>query len=76
MTDFEAWQANGAAYGWIMPRSNRLKQSPIIRHFRAFCLAVKVRKHEEFYRALGTIPTGYDKWVIWGIAHGKERRYD
>jgi len=76
MTDFEKWQEDGIAYGWIMPKSNWLMRLPIIRLIRASYLATQVRRHNKFYRSLGSIPSGYDHWVIWGIVHGKDRSPD
>jgi hypothetical protein len=58
VTDLELWQEDAATYGWIMPTAPWYARLPIIRHFRA----------------IGRIPTGYDEWVIYGIATGRERK--
>lgn len=74
MGDFERWKADGVAYGWVMPAAPWWKRLPVVRHVRAVWNGFWV---EVWYRkgpgSLG-LRTGYDNWVLWGIAHGHERR--
>lgn len=71
--DHKRWLADGMAHGWSMPTAPWWKRLPIIRRFRAAWAAGRVAEHDAFYGRLGLIRTGYDRWVLWGIAHGFER---
>lgn len=73
MTDLEYWEQDGIANGWTMPAAAWWKRLPVIRRFRAIAANWKVQRHNRFWRSLGRIPTGYDSWVVYGIAMGKER---
>jgi hypothetical protein len=72
MSDFDMWLADGVRRGWTMPAAPRWKRLPAIRHVRATVLGVRVGWHNERWRSLGMVPTGYDDWVIFGIWHGQE----
>lgn len=76
MTDLEKWTHAGRQYGWVMPQASWWKRLPIIRHFRAAYHKAHIEQHNAFYLGLRHLPKGYDRWVIWGMAHGKERRND
>lgn len=73
MTDLERWIEDGERHGWVMPSAPWWKRLPIIRQVRAAWARHKVDQHNAFWMAMGSIPTGYDSWVIFGIWHGKER---
>lgn len=74
MNDLQRWQEDAAAYGWIMPTAPWYARLPIIRHLRAAHFYRKVTEWNSHFRAIGRIPTGYDEWVIYGIATGRERK--
>ena len=64
------WDRVGRDAGWEMPRAHWLKRLPVIRHARAIAAAFRVDHH---YRQMPFgIRSGYDEWVLWGIAHGLE----
>ena len=74
-TEFEhgvrEWRETGDRCGWEMPTAARWKRLPVVRHVRAIRAAFAVERH---YRAFPWgIRTGYDEWVLWGMAHGLER---
>ena len=73
MTDLDAWEKDAQDFGWQMPTAPRWKRLPVIRHIRASYHRLQVERHNGFWLSLGKIPTGYDSWVIYGIARGKER---
>lgn len=74
MTDLEKWEEDGRDFGWVMPPAAWWKRLPVIRHVRAAYLSHKVDEYQQLLtRATGALHSGYDRWVIWGIAHGKER---
>lgn len=70
---FENWMQDKAAYRWEMPRTAFWKRRPVIRHVRFILHSYSVSKHNAFWSSLGAIPTGYDRWVLYGIWHGMER---
>ena len=70
---FAAWRLDAMRNGWLMPRAAFWKRFPVIRHMRYFLIARRVSRHEEIWRAVGAIPQGYDRWVLYGIWHGYER---
>ena len=73
MTDLEAWDQDGHDFGWTMPSAPWWKRLPVIRHVRAAWHRSRVRQHQAFWTiATGALHSGYDEWVLWGIAHGKE----
>jgi hypothetical protein len=74
MSDMEYWIEDKQRNGWEMPVAPWWKRLPVIRHIRASYFRVKVARHNAFYLSIGKIPTGYDSWVIYGIAKGMERR--
>jgi len=73
MTDDEQWEKDSRDFGWEMPRAAWWKRLPVIRRFRAAFAAAHVNQHNAFWTSLGSIPSGYDRWVVYGIATGKER---
>lgn len=73
MSDDELWHKDSQAFGWEMPAAAWWKRLPIIRHFRAAYATMQVRRHNLFWIAAGKIPSGYDNWVVYGIARGFER---
>jgi hypothetical protein len=73
VTEFE-WKLDGNANRWEMPSAAWWKRLPVIRHFRAACHGVRAERHYQmWHRSTGALNTGYDRWVLWGIANGKER---
>ncbi len=72
--DLANWLEDKRMNKWEMPAAAWWKRQPIIRHVRAAYFLAKVEKHNAFWRSVGTIPTGYDSWVVYGIARGMERR--
>lgn len=76
MTDLEVWQEDARRFGWQMPTAPVWKRLPIIRHIRASYHSRQVARHNDFWQSFGKIPSGYDNWVIYGIAKGLERHND
>ena len=73
MDDLDRWKADGERYGWVMPAAPWWKRTLIIRRIRAFWHAVQVDRHQSFFRSMGSLSSGYDEWVLYGIAMGMER---
>jgi hypothetical protein len=73
MTDDELWLEDMRINNWLMPFAPWWKRLPVIRHFRAAMLRNQVAQHDAFWLNTGLIPSGYDRWVIYGIARGYER---
>ena len=76
MTDFEMWVQDGNEMGWEMPSAPWWKRLPVIRHIRAIYGLIKLEQHNRFWLRAGLIPTGYDEWVVYGIARGMEKPHD
>jgi len=74
MSDMDLWFEDKRANGWEMPSASWWKRLPIIRHIRAAYHRVRLERHNTFYLSVGMIPSGYDNWVIYGIAKGMERK--
>ena len=70
------WHEDGAAHGWTMPRVPGWWRWWGVRHVIAVWSARRVSRHNAFYRGLGMTPTGYDRWVLFGIWHGLELKQD
>jgi hypothetical protein len=70
------WREVAEENGWIMPTAPWWKRLPVIRRFRA---AYHSYRAESWANAWGSCGVGvggvnpYDRWVIYGIAAGKER---
>jgi hypothetical protein len=70
------WREVADENGWIMPTAVWWKRLPIIRNIRA---AYHTYQAEKWASAWGSCGVGlgsvnaYDRWVIYGIATGKER---
>ena len=73
MTEFEQWMQDGKDMKWEMPFAPWWKRLPVIRHVRVIYHLVQLERHNRFWISVGKIPTGYDEWVIYGIAKGMER---
>jgi hypothetical protein len=71
--DDARWRADGVRYGWVMPTAPWWKRLLVIRHFRAAWGHHQVHRHNDLFAHMGLIPTGYDAWVLYGIARGLER---
>ena len=71
---YEKWLEDGKRNSWTMPDVPAWKRLPIIRRIRAFRHSMNVQRHNSMWRAMGAIPTGYDEWVLWGMAHGLESK--
>ena len=74
MSDMDYWLEDKAQNGWEMPTAVWWKRLPFIRHVRATYHRAKLAQHNALWRSLGRIPSGYDNWVIYGIARGLERK--
>jgi hypothetical protein len=70
------WLEDKEANGWKMPSAVWWKRLPVIRHIRAIYYKGRVSRHNAFWISVGQIPTGYDSWVVYGIARGMERRIE
>jgi hypothetical protein len=67
------WHADQKRYGWIMPPAPRWKRLPVIRYFRFVWHNFNIRRHNAMWGSLGMVPSGYDEWVLYGVARGWER---
>lgn len=67
------WVDDGIANGWTMPKAAWWKRVFLIRHVRAGFHTLRVARYEAYWRAQGLMVSGYDSWVLYGIAHGQER---
>ena len=79
MTDPDSlheWQRHAALSGWTMPRVPGWWRWWGVRHVRAIWGGFGLARHDAFYRRMGLIPTGYDRWVLFGIWHGLELKQD
>lgn len=74
MSDMDLWLEDKQVNGWEMPTASWWKRLPIVRHVRAIYHRVRLYHHNSFYLSIGMIPSGYDNWVIYGIAKGMERK--
>lgn len=68
------WVSTGNRNGWRMTSAPSWKRFPIVRHVRAAYGAYQVAKFQEAIAFMGSINTGYDEWVLYGIYHGLEQR--
>jgi hypothetical protein len=71
--DLQRWLQDGHDNKWTMPAAPFWKRLPVVRHFRAAWKSIEVAEHDAFYRGLGLLSTGYDRWVLWGMKKGLER---
>lgn len=76
MSEFDQWMKDGQDNGWTMPRAAWWKRLPVIRHVRVIYHLVQLERQNRFWISVGKIPTGYDEWVIYGIARGMENPHD
>lgn len=68
------WIEDGEVNDWVMPRAAWWKRLPVIRRFRAAWHGLRVAVHQDAWtRATGALHSGYDNWVLYGIAKGQER---
>lgn len=74
MSDDDLWHEDARRHGWVMPAAAWWQRLPIIRHVRAAWHSRQVKAWESMWRSVGLVPRGYDRWVIYGIATGKERK--
>ena len=56
-----------------MPSAPWWMRLPAVRHVRAVIYRVEVRQWNAAMRSVGMVPSGYDDWVVYGIAKGMER---
>ena len=69
------WLEMAAENGWIMPRAAWWKRLLVIRRIRAVYHAYQAEKWAAAWGSVGIGIGGvsaYDRWVIYGIATGKE----
>jgi hypothetical protein len=74
--DLKLWEEDGKRFGWVMPKAARWKRLPVIRRFRAVFHSIRLERHNRFWAVQGCLISGYDEWVLFGIAMGKERGND
>jgi hypothetical protein len=70
----DMWKKDGEDFGWIMPSAPWWKKLPVVRHVRAIIYRVEVRQWNAAMRSVGMVRSGYDEWVLYGIACGMETR--
>jgi len=71
--DDKRWHEDGVRLGWVMPTAPWWKRLPIVRWFRWQWHRWQVDGHNRFHAMRGALPSGYDAWVLYGIARGFER---
>jgi len=65
------WHLHGQQNNWILPpKAPLILRLPVIRQLRAVWHEGQVDRHNQFWRSVGTIPTGYDEWVLYAIWRG------
>jgi hypothetical protein len=69
----DRWKKDARDFGWVMPSAPWWKRLPAVRHVRAFRYALRVREWRRVVTIMGMVPSGYDDWVVYGIAKGMER---
>lgn len=66
----ESWIDEGHEKGWMMPVKRWFQRWPIVRHFWVGWVGIQVERHNTRWRQMGSIPTGYDEWVLYGVWRG------
>lgn len=66
------WSLDGERHGWSLPtKAPKVYRLPVIRTIRALYIAIKIERHNAFWsHSLGSIPSGYDEWVLYAIRRG------
>jgi hypothetical protein len=64
------WHEQAKEHGWVMPRAPWWKRTLLVRRIRYAWGTYQV---ERWAAAWGAFPNPYDRWVLYGIATGKER---
>jgi hypothetical protein len=74
MTESERnWLDDAEDNGWLMPSAPKWKRLPVVRHIRAMYHSWRVSRHQQMWTAAtGALHSGYDRWVIYGMARGWE----
>jgi hypothetical protein len=72
--DHELWIEDKVRFGWEMPYAPWWKRLPVIRNIRGALMTSQVNKHNKFWASMGSIPSGYDRWVLYGVYRGWERK--
>lgn len=70
------WHEEQQEYGWVMPRAPWWKRTLIVRRIRAAWHTMRAEQHAAAWGSVGIGIGGvnqYDRWVLYGIATGKER---
>lgn len=73
-TSDELWHEDKRDNAWEMPAAPWWKRLWGIRHIRAAYHAMEVDHWNQTVSMLGMIPSGYDRWVVYGIRRGWERK--
>lgn len=69
--DDAKWRKVGKREGWLLPPPVSWPwRLPVIRHVRAIHHSWRVMQHNDLWRSLGSIPTGYDEWCLYGMWRG------
>ena len=70
------WHEEATEKGWTMPEVLFWKRWPVIRHVRHVWHSHRVYKAAHTWNSVGIGfggPAQYDRWVLYGIATGKEQ---
>ena len=73
------WLDDQEEEGWVMPRAVWWKRLPLIRNVRSLRFHLLIHRLAWEYGKVGIglgTPNQRDKWIVYGIAQGKERPYD
>lgn len=69
----QLWRDDQQRQGWVMPSASKWKRLPVIRWLRFVCHSIRYARHAARCRSMGMLSSGYDEWVLYGIARGWER---
>jgi hypothetical protein len=69
--DDAKWWSDGERNEWALPpAATSFCRARPMRYVRALTNLSAVERHERFFRSIGMIPTGYDRWVLYAIWRG------
>lgn len=69
----ERWERDRVQRRWRMPTSSRWKRLPGIRLIRFVWHSYRLVRHQAAFSGLGMWSSGYDEWVLYGIARGFDK---
>lgn len=70
MSDHTRWMSDAHKFGWRMPKRRWFRSWPIVRHVWVVLMAIRVERHNAAWRRMGSIPTGFDEWFLYGVWNG------